>query len=501
MPTTTRARADTVVPWALAAGTAAVYTLFAVLQWRLLESPSWDLGIFTQLAKAYAQPAAPVVTIKGEGFNLLGDHFHPLLVVLGPVYRLFPSGLTLLVLQALLLGLSVQPVTSVARELLGPARGTVLGVAYGLSWGLQGAVGAQFHEIALAVPLLAAALAAFLRGRWRAAALWAAPLVLVKEDLGLTVAALGAVMVWRAGRGRPGPESSPGTGHLRRVWRSTQGRTGALVLVWGVAWSVLAIGVVLPALNPGGTWDYYDRLDPAADASLLVRVLTPGEKWVTVLLLVGSAGVVGATSPLVWLWLPTLAWRFVGNVPFYWGWDWHYSAVLMPVAAAALLDVVAGRGDRTAGGPAPPDRTEPADRRAPPGTGAGGWATLGVVATTATTLLMTPVMPLGRLAEPATYALPERHDAAMAAIEAVPAGATVETDIYLMAYLVPRAQVYWVGNPGNPAPDYVQLDTLRRTWPDRDITDAASFAEERHPGTDYALVLDAGGFQVARRVG
>lgn len=496
-PTSARTRADTIVPWALAAGTAAVYALFAVLQWRLLESPSWDLGIFTQLAKAYAEPAAPVVTIKGEGFNLLGDHFHPLLVVLGPLYRLFPSGLTLLVLQALLLGLSVQPVTSVARELLGPGRGTALGLAYGLSWGLQGAVGAQFHEIALAVPLLAAALAAFLRGRWRATALWAAPLVLVKEDLGLTVAALGAVMVWRAWRAlSPGGRvPAPGAAH---VWRSAQGRAGVLLVVWGVVWSVLAIGVILPALNPGGTWDYYGRLDPAADQGLLLRVLTPGEKWVTLLLLVGSAGVVGATSPLVWLWLPTLAWRFLGNVPFYWGWEWHYSAVLMPVAAAALVDVVAGRGHRPPpGGPASPDRSAQPDG----GAAAGGLATLGVVTAVATTLLMTPVMPLARLADPVTYALPERHDAAMAAIEAVAPGATVETDIYLMAYLVPRAQVYWVGNPGNPAPDYVQLDTLRRTWPDRDITDAAAFAEDRHPGTDYEIVLDVGGFQVARRTG
>ena len=30
-----------------------------------------------------------------------------------------------------------------------------------------------------------------------------------------------------------------------------------------------------------------------------------------------AAGVVGVTSPLTWLWLPTLAWRFLGDVPFY----------------------------------------------------------------------------------------------------------------------------------------------------------------------------------------
>ncbi|WP_052436896.1 hypothetical protein [Georgenia sp. SUBG003] len=81
------------------------------------------------------------------------------------------------------------------------------------------------------------------------------------------------------------------------------------------------------------------------------------------------------------------------------------------------------------------------------------------------------------------------------------AGSTVESDIYLMAYLVPRAQVYWVGNDGNPAPDYVVLDTRGRTWPDLTITDAAALAESRHPGTSYGVVVDTDGYQVAERTG
>ncbi|TRW45974.1 DUF2079 domain-containing protein [Georgenia yuyongxinii] len=473
-----RTRADRWIPWALATAVAALYTAFAVTQWRLLESPSWDLGIFTQLAKAYAHLEAPIVPIKGEGFNLLGDHFHPLLVLLGPVYRLFPSGLGLLILQAVLFGLSVVPVTSVARELLGRGRGTALGVAYGLSWGLQGAVAAQFHEIAFAVPLLAFALAAFLRGRWWACALWAAPLVFVKEDLGLTVAALGLVMVWRGWRGwRSAHDGGPLLPALRG---DRQAGIGAGLTVWGVAWSALAILVLLPALNPGGRWDYVDRLAAQEERSVLQALLdafVPGEKYVTVLLLVAAAGIVGMRSPLVWLWVPTLAWRFLGTVEYYWGWQWHYSAILMPVAAAAIVDAVA---------------RHPRVR--------SGTASLGVAVALTTTVLMLPVLPLARLVQPQTWELADRHDAAMAAVDAVPRGATVEADIYLMAYLVPRARVYWAGNT-NPAPQYVQLDTLRRTWPDHDITDAASFAEGRHPGTDYDLVLDADGYQVARRVG
>jgi hypothetical protein len=113
---------------------------------------------------------------------------------------------------------------------------------------------------------------------------------------------------------------------------------------------------------------------------------------------------------------------------------------------------------------------------------------------------MTPQTPIARLADPATYRPSPRTEGARAALAAVEPGSTVESDIYLMAYLVPRAQVYWVGNDGNPAPDHVVLDTQGRTWPDL-VTDAAALAESRHPGTSYEVVVDVDGFQVADRTG
>ena len=59
--------------WLVSVAAALVYVLVAITQWRSLAAPSWDLAIFTQLAKAYASVEAPVVPIKGPGFNLLGD--------------------------------------------------------------------------------------------------------------------------------------------------------------------------------------------------------------------------------------------------------------------------------------------------------------------------------------------------------------------------------------------------------------------------------------------
>ena len=59
----------------------------------------------------------------------------------------------------------------------------VVAVCYGLAPGLGALIGFDFHEVALAVPLLAFSMAAMLRNDHRAAVLWALPLVLVKEDL------------------------------------------------------------------------------------------------------------------------------------------------------------------------------------------------------------------------------------------------------------------------------------------------------------------------------
>ena len=73
------------VPGLLAIAATLAYGLLGSQQFRNLVARSWDLGIFTQLARAYGELRAPIVPIKGDAVNLLGDHFHPLLVLLAPV--------------------------------------------------------------------------------------------------------------------------------------------------------------------------------------------------------------------------------------------------------------------------------------------------------------------------------------------------------------------------------------------------------------------------------
>ena len=174
-------RADR-VPWLIALAVFAAYTTISLSRYARLAPGSWDLGIFTEYVRQLAHLHAPVVNIHGAGFNLLGDHFQPIVGLIAPIFLLVPSAATLLVVQALLTAVSVVPVSRAAASRLGTGAGRMIGAAYGLSWGLQQMIYFDFHEIAFAVPLLACSLSALLRGKVRAAAAWALPLVFVKED-------------------------------------------------------------------------------------------------------------------------------------------------------------------------------------------------------------------------------------------------------------------------------------------------------------------------------
>ncbi|MGW6915635.1 DUF2079 domain-containing protein [Kitasatospora sp. NPDC054939] len=309
-------RVAALLPWALAAVLFAAYAALSVSRHLHLQTTGFDLGILEQAVRAYAHGRAPVSELKGPGFHLLGDHFHPVLTTLAPLYLLAPSPLTLLVAQAALLAISVVPVTRVAARAAGPWAGAGIGTAYGLSVGLQQAVGFDFHEIAFAVPLLAFALERLTLREWAAAAGWALPLLLVKEDLAATVAAIGCCLFL----------------HGRRALGATLAAVAAATLA-------LVVLVIVPALNPDGVYPYLNSVD-GPSGNPLARLLMPGEKWVTLGVLLAPTAFLALRSPLLLLAVPTLAWRFWSTNPSYWGTTFHYGAILMPIVFIAFADAL-----------------------------------------------------------------------------------------------------------------------------------------------------------------
>lgn len=443
-----------IAPVLVGAVVTAIYVAYAAWQWSAITVSSWDHAIFTQLIQRYAAFEAPIVPVKGDGFHLLGDHFHPLLALLGPVYALCPHAFTLLVIQAVCFGAAAAVIAWGARGVgVGRVVSALFGVAFGLSWGLQGAAEVQFHEIALAVPLLAASLVALLRGRWLATALWAAPLVFVKEDLGLTVVAIGAVLAWRSRR----PAS---------LW----------LCVWGLGWFAIASLVVLPLLNPDGAWQYAGSVDP-------LRVLTDPailfaeQKFRTVgLLLLITVGA-GLRSPILLVVVPTIAWRFLSANHGYWGPTWHYSAVLMPIVFVAVLDGIRILRRST-------HRLLAVSARA------SAWASVAVAA------VLLPILPLWALVDGRAAQENPRAESAWEVLDAVPDDAVVESDLGLLAYVAERRTTFWIGND-NPAPDCVLVDLVAGGTPREWGADAVAVGAARHPEAEFALVIARDGYELA----
>ena len=299
----------------LAGGFAVAYSWFALQRHWAYRSGGFDLGIFDQAVRSYAHGRLPVSTVRDPQLILLGDHFHPILIVLAPFYRLFPAAETLLIAQALLFAVSVFPITRLACTTLGTGAGLVIGTCYGLSWGLLNAITFDFHEIAFAVPLIAFALTEFLYGRPGRAVAIAAPLVLVKEDLGLTLAVLGLLLALR-----------PATRRL-----------GLLTAAGGTAASLLSVFVVIPAFSAYGNYRYLGAggLKPP-EAALAGDFLSPGKLHLVLLLLLPTL-FLALRSPLTLLLAPTLAWRLGSTYILYWIPTFHYDAVLMPILFCALV--------------------------------------------------------------------------------------------------------------------------------------------------------------------
>ncbi|WP_329178426.1 DUF2079 domain-containing protein [Streptomyces sp. NBC_01477] len=455
-------------PWLLAAGFLALYSALSLSRYRRMETMSWDLGIFEQAVRGYARLRAPVADLKGPGFNVLGDHFSPITALIAPFYRVLPTPATLLVAQALLFALSVVPVTRAAAQVLGRSRGLAVGAAYGLSWGVQRAVDFDFHEIAFAVPLLAFSLAAVLRRRWRTALGWAAPLVLVKEDMGAAVAMIGAVVWLRAGRETVrGPK---GGGYVRS-WALSLAAFGAVASAWEV-------GGLIPAFHGAG----YDALNHINGDGSLTGHVPPVTALRTVLwLLLPAGGLLALRSPLMLVVVPTLGWRFLSHYPENWGTDWHYNAVLMPVVFLAAVDCAALIG-----------AAAPGSRWAPPWLRSHVRALPSVMLGAA--LALCTQLPLAGLSHRAAYEVDGPTRAAKRALARIPDGATVEANVGPLSRLVRRTTVYWVGQTGGLAPDYLAFEN-RSKW----LEDPAGYALQLHPHARYTTVADAGGYVVLRR--
>lgn len=474
-------------PLLLAALIFGLYAIMSVARYERLDQGSWDLGIFTAAIKEYANLHAPVSTVRGPGFNLLGEHFHPIIALIAPFFRVFPSAITLLIAQALLFAISVVPIARLGIRRLGTGAGMAIGIAYGLSFGLQAAADFDFHEIVFAVPLLAFSLVALVDGRYRAAILWAIPLVLVKEDMGIMVAGIGVLIAVRG----------------KKWWQ------GLSLSVFGLAASAMAVLVLIPAFNQKseyGFWQWLGGADPnsrpgfgGAVSSLVGQFFNQADvKFQTVFLLLLATAFLALGSPVSLIAVVPLLLRFASSGVNYYGTWYHYNAPLMPILFVAAIDTlirIRARSDR-------------ADEATQPASAGISWlrGTLlrhGAVATLAVSVALSNSFALNQYLHPQKmFTQTSANRAAWRVLALIPDGSSVEASVNLLAPLAARTDAYWIGNGDNPTPDYVAI--YNAGWSKVTMAaDPLQSIEQRHQGSRFSEAYrnDQDGIYLYAKVG
>jgi uncharacterized membrane protein len=192
-----RVRAMNLWQWglvAMIAGYTSYFTKVTLDVHHGLGTSAYDFGLYDQGVWLMSRFRAPFVTLMGR--NLLGDHTSFILVLLVPVYWVFPSAGALLFTQSLAIALGAVPVYLLGRRLLQsePYALTLAGCYL-----LHPAVGwtnrENFHPDSFIAPLLGMAIYAAVERRWRLYAVFFVLCLLVKEDASLVLVPLG---IWVA---------------------------------------------------------------------------------------------------------------------------------------------------------------------------------------------------------------------------------------------------------------------------------------------------------------
>ena len=221
-----------IVPPAIAQMVAVNSLIFFVcssIRHGLFQSASLDLGYFDQAIYLVSQGITPIVSFWG--YHFMGGHADWILYLVAGLYKLYPSVYWLLAIQAISLSIGALPVWHLARQMgLDSSQAKTIALSYLLYPLLFNLNLFDFHPEVIALPLI---LTAVLAARADRTGWFTFCIVLIlgcRDALSLTVTAMGFwLLIFEKKR-----------------------RCGAIAILLGGIWFVIATQLVIPYFRPGG---------------------------------------------------------------------------------------------------------------------------------------------------------------------------------------------------------------------------------------------------------
>ena len=315
----------------LVATFASVFAVLSVVRHRGFHTAKYDLGNMTQAVWSAAHGELFRVTDPdGAIVSRLGSHVDPILGLFAPLWRIWPRPEMLLVVQALVVATIAIPAYLLARRWLADERLAVAFAAVALLVpAVQWATLFDFHPVTLAAPLLLWCIWAAVEQRNVALGVLAVLAMMTKEQVGLALVFLGLWMAVTLGRRR----------------------AGALLATAGLVWTAIAVSVVIPHYNAGGTSalleDRYGTLGNSVGGVLkaivtrpwdVIQIVVSADRGVYLLALFLPLLGLSLRAPLLAAGaLPDLVLNLLSSKSLQHDIAFHYSAVIAPFLLAAAI--------------------------------------------------------------------------------------------------------------------------------------------------------------------
>lgn len=270
----------------------------------------------------------------------LGIHVEPILALLAILYVFHSGPETLLVVQAVIVACGAIPAYLLAKHWL---QAEWLALAFPFAYlvhpSLQSAVLDDFHAVTLSACFLLWTIYFALKGSEIGFAISAVFAVSTKEEIGLLIAVLGLVFLFR-----------------RRIY------SAFMSAVCGIGWFLLCVLVIIPSFNPSGQSPYVGRyrylghglggilIGLFRHPDLVGRALTSVPRVTFLNALLHPLGFAPLLAvPILLLALPSFAINMLSSDPRMYSSFYQYPAELIPyVVAAAIVGIaVVSRVGRT----------------------------------------------------------------------------------------------------------------------------------------------------------
>ena len=228
------------------------FSTFAITKHRAYQTHGFDLGNYDQSLWNTIHGRLLVSTnwpLFGE--SRLAYHVEPILFLVAPLYWIHPGPETLLIIQAVIIGLGAWPIAKFARRRLkNPWMGPLFAGCYLLFPALESGTVFEFHAVALAPTFLAMAFYCIEKRSFKPFIFWGILAISCKEEMSLLVAMMGIYIIFKQKR------------HL----------LGLIVILFSLIWFWICMQVILPYFNVQGESAHLGRYAYLGDRLTLMIV-------------------------------------------------------------------------------------------------------------------------------------------------------------------------------------------------------------------------------------